>query len=123
VYPTEIAFPEPEEESVRHGICDSIEQHTTGQQGVVELERNREEALLARAEEPAMTRSNYHLMIDRGRKAGLSTRELYPALLTQPIEGNEQPGQMDCNGVVSTVTPEGHRGYRPSRSSGGPRPA
>jgi hypothetical protein len=96
---------------------------TTGQQGVLELKRNREDALLARAEESAMTRSNYHLMIDRGRKAGLSTRELYLALLTQPIESSEQPGQMDCNGVVSTVTPEGHRGYRPGRSSAAQRPA
>jgi hypothetical protein len=59
-----------------------------------------------------MTRSNYHLLVDRGRKAGLSTREICRALATQPVAGSEQPGAMDCNGMVSTVTPEGHRAYR-----------
>ncbi len=59
-----------------------------------------------------MMRSSYHLMVDRCRKAGLSTRELYRALATQPVEGSEHPGQADCNGVVCTVTPEGHRAYR-----------
>jgi hypothetical protein len=59
-----------------------------------------------------MTRTNYHLMVNRGRKAGLSTREICPALSTQPVDGSEQPGLMDCNGMVSTVTPEGHRAYR-----------
>ena len=62
-----------------------------------------------------MSRSDYNAMINRGRKAGLSTRELYPAMATRPVEGSGQvPGQTDCNGYVSSVTLQGHRVYRPA---------
>jgi hypothetical protein len=67
-----------------------------------------------------MSRSDYNTMINRGRKAGLSTRELYPAMATRPVEGSQQvPGQADCNGFVSSVTLRGHRVYQPA---GGRRP-
>jgi hypothetical protein len=59
-----------------------------------------------------MTRKHYHTMVDRGRKAGLSTREIYRALATQPAEGSDQPGQFDGNGMVGTVTPDGHQAFR-----------
>jgi hypothetical protein len=65
-------------------------------------------------ERPSMSRNTYTLMVNRGRKAGLSTREICRALATQPVDGDEQPGQIDGNGLVSTVTPEGHRAYRPA---------
>ena len=64
-------------------------------------------------------RSGYHAMIDRGRKAGLTTREIYSALTTRPVEGSEQvPGQLDGNGIVSSVNPQGHRVSRPAASNG-----
>jgi hypothetical protein len=59
--------------------------------------------------------SNYHAMLTRGRKAGLTTRELYSALATRPIEGGEPTaGRADCNGYVSTVNPQGQVEYRPA---------
>jgi hypothetical protein len=54
--------------------------------------------------------SDYHLMLSRGRKAGLTTRELYSALATQPaVPGEQAPGQADCNGFVAGVDAQGHR--------------
>ncbi len=65
------------------------------------------------------SQSRYHTLIDRGRKAGLTTRELYSALATRPPEGHDRaPGQPDGNGYVSGVSPNGHAVYRPT---GGPR--
>jgi hypothetical protein len=52
-------------------------------------------------------------MIDRGRKAGLGTGELYRALAAQPAEGNLAPGQTDGNGFVPHVGPHGQRVYQP----------
>ncbi len=66
-------------------------------------------------------RSNYSALINRGRKAGLTTRELYPAMATRPVEGVDQiPGQSDCNGYVSSVTLQGHRVYRPAGNGARP---
>lgn len=61
-----------------------------------------------------MTRnSDYHLMLSRGRKAGLSARELNQALATRPVEGGERsPGQNDANGYICSVDAGGHRIYR-----------
>jgi hypothetical protein len=57
--------------------------------------------------------SSYHLMLSRGRKAGLTARELNSALATQPVIGEEQArGQTDCNGFISVVDAHGHRTYR-----------
>lgn len=52
-------------------------------------------------------------MIDRGRKAGLGTGELYRALAAQPAEANLAPGQTDGNGFVPQVGPHGQRVYQP----------
>jgi hypothetical protein len=61
-----------------------------------------------------MNHTNYHLLLSRGRKAGLSARELNSALSVRPVVGNEQqPGQSDCNGYVSGIDSRGHRTYRP----------
>src|SRR5262245_43453753 len=60
--------------------------------------------------------SNYQTLINRGRKAGLNTRELYSAISVHPVEGREQlPGQADPNGFVSGVDAHGHRVSRPNR--------
>jgi hypothetical protein len=66
-------------------------------------------------------RSNYQTLLHRGRKAGLNTRELNSALASQPVLGEEQQGQPDCNGSVWTINEQGQRVYRlassePSRS-------
>jgi hypothetical protein len=60
-----------------------------------------------------MLRSNdYHQRLSRGRKAGLTSRELNSALATQPITSGQQiSGQADCNGFVSEVDSHGHRTY------------
>src|ERR1700722_15338993 len=73
------------------------------------LELRRKENLSEKA--PQMLRtSTYHLMLSRGRKAGLNTRELYSALATRPAVGGEQAhGQADCNGFVSGVDAQGHQ--------------
>jgi hypothetical protein len=61
--------------------------------------------------------SSYHTLINRGRKAGLTTRELYSALTTRPVEGSDRSlGQADSNGYVSSVNPQGHAEYRPATS-------
>jgi hypothetical protein len=58
-------------------------------------------------------------MINRGRKAGLSTRELYQAMATRPVEAGEPAsGQADGNGYIASVSPQGRRLYRPA---GAPR--
>jgi hypothetical protein len=66
-----------------------------------------------------MSHSNYLTLINRGRKAGLGTADLYTALSTRPSEGvDESPGQVDGNGFVSTFNQQGKRVFRPT---GGPR--
>jgi hypothetical protein len=66
-------------------------------------------------------RSNANLLVQRGRKAGLTTRELNLALSSRPVHGEDgQPGQPDCNGQVWDINEHGQRVYRegsqPSRS-------
>ncbi len=59
--------------------------------------------------------SNYHTLINRGRKAGLNTREIYSAMTAHPPEGRDRvPGQPDGNGYVASVSSEGQAVYRPS---------
>jgi hypothetical protein len=61
-----------------------------------------------------MSRSDYRTLIDRGRKAGLRTSELYQAMTSRPPEGAEQSlGQADSNGFVSAYDQGGHRVYQP----------
>jgi hypothetical protein len=60
-----------------------------------------------------MRHSDYHLLVSRGRKAGLTTRELNSALSSRPVLGSEQqPGQLDCNGYVTGIDANGHRTFR-----------
>jgi hypothetical protein len=65
-----------------------------------------------------MSRSDYRTLIDRGRKAGLRTSELYRALAAHPPEAADQrQGQADGNGFVTGYDQGGHRVYEPLGSS------
>ena len=62
-----------------------------------------------------MSRSDYRTLIDRGRKAGLRTAEMYNAMAARPPEGGDlAAGQADSNGFVSGYTQEGRRVFRPA---------
>ena len=62
--------------------------------------------------------TRYQILINRGRKAGLNTRELYSAMAGRPVEGSDDLlGQADCNGYVPSISPQGHRIYRPLGAS------
>jgi hypothetical protein len=55
-------------------------------------------------------RSTHQSLLSRGRKAGLTTRELNQALASRPALGeDQQPGQPDCNGSVWTINEQGQR--------------
>lgn len=61
-----------------------------------------------------MPHSDYRTLIDRGRKAGLATSELYRALGCRPPEdGDPDLGRTDGNGFVSCYNQHGQRVYRP----------
>jgi hypothetical protein len=61
-----------------------------------------------------MSRTDYRTLLDRGRKAGLRTSELYRALSTRPAEGGDYPaGQADGNGFIARYGEDGHRTYGP----------
>jgi hypothetical protein len=61
-----------------------------------------------------MSRSDIRTLLNHGRKAGLSTREMYSALVTQPAEAQANSNRLaDGNGFVSDYTLAGQRVYRP----------
>ena len=65
--------------------------------------------------------THYQVLINRGRKAGLTTTELYSAMAGRPVEGSDDAmGRADCNGFVPSIDQQGHRIYRPA--SGTKRP-
>jgi hypothetical protein len=64
--------------------------------------------------------TDYRTLINRGRKAGLTTRELYSAIASRVESGEQSPGQLDGNGFVSGYDQQGRRVYRPIGSR--PRP-
>lgn len=62
-----------------------------------------------------MSHSDYRSLLDKGRKAGLSTSELYQALSSaQPDQNCPANGQADINGFVSGTTKRGSFEYRPA---------
>jgi hypothetical protein len=70
----------------------------------------------------AMRGTDYRTLIDRGRKAGLGTAELYSAMTARRPEGSDQVhGGTDGNGFVVGYDQQGQRVFRPSngRSAGG----
>ena len=56
-----------------------------------------------------MPRTDYLRLIDRGRRAGLGTSELYAALGARRPEAGDQPGQADGNGFVVAYGTNGDR--------------
>ena len=61
-----------------------------------------------------MSRSDHRTLLNNGRKAGLSTREIYAALATRPPEAHDNSNRLgDGNGFVSEYKPGGNRFYRP----------
>jgi hypothetical protein len=61
-----------------------------------------------------MSRTDNRTLINRGRKAGLRTSELYRALSSRPAEANETAaGQTDGNGFVVRYNQDGQRSYGP----------
>ena len=57
---------------------------------------------------------DHRRLLDRGRKAGLNTRELYSAMSARPSEGNDlSPGQNDGNGYVSGYDQDGRLVFHP----------
>jgi hypothetical protein len=65
-----------------------------------------------------MARVDPRTLIDRGRKAGLGTSELYAALSARPPEVSDALAvQSDGNGYVSRYGLNGQRVYRPLDAS------
>jgi hypothetical protein len=56
-----------------------------------------------------MSRTDYQRLIDRGRKAGLGTSELYAAMGSRRPEASDHPGQSDGNGFVYGYGTTGER--------------
>lgn len=65
-----------------------------------------------------MSHSDRSTLLTRGRKAGLSTRELYAALAARPPEGHEgQDVASDENGYVAHLDEQGHCIFQPLHDS------
>lgn len=60
-----------------------------------------------------MRHTDYRTLLDRGRKAGLGTAELYSALCARRPETSDQTGASDGNGFVPSYNGHGQRIYRP----------
>ena len=64
-----------------------------------------------------MLRTDYRTLLDRGRKAGLCTADLYRALGgRRPETGDHLPGQADGNGFILAYA-DGRWVYRPADST------
>jgi hypothetical protein len=64
-----------------------------------------------------MSRTDYRTLVDRGRKAGLRTNELYSALNGGAREGVDRLlGVTDSNGFVSSFDRHGQLVYHPVNS-------
>jgi len=62
-----------------------------------------------------MSHTDYRTLINRGRKAGLRTSELYSALSARAPEASDTTnGQADCNGYAAGYA-NGRRVYQPVR--------
>jgi hypothetical protein len=61
-----------------------------------------------------MRRSSYQTLIDRGRKAGLRTTEMYAALSSEPMTAEDEAGQVDGNGLIAGYDDHGHPIFEPS---------
>jgi hypothetical protein len=66
-----------------------------------------------------MRHTDYRTLVDRGRKAGLGTGDLYRALAARRPEGSDHGlvGQADGNGFVSGYDQHGQRVFLPIGTS------
>ena len=61
-----------------------------------------------------MSHTDYRTLVDRGRKSGLRTTEMYPALASRPpAAGDPTTGQADSNGFVPSLAQQGHHVCKP----------
>jgi len=60
-----------------------------------------------------MKRSDYRTLIDRGRKAGLRTTEIYGALSGHRPSVQDLESGGDSNGFKATFDAAGHQVYQP----------
>jgi hypothetical protein len=61
-----------------------------------------------------MSHTDYRTLVDRGRKSGLRTTEMYPALASRPpAVGDPTTGQADGNGFVPALDQQGHQVFKP----------
>lgn len=61
-----------------------------------------------------MSRSDFRTLINRGRKAGLKTSELYSALSShRPAAQDVEGGGRDGNGFLAGIDATGHQAYMP----------
>jgi hypothetical protein len=61
-----------------------------------------------------MSHTDYRTLVDRGRKAGLRTTELYQALSTrQPHPGDIRLNENDGNGYVGKMSAQGRTLLQP----------
>jgi hypothetical protein len=52
-------------------------------------------------------------LVDRGRRSGLHTGELYRALASRLPRAGEVPGRVDANGFVPVLDPQSHPSFKP----------
>lgn len=63
-----------------------------------------------------MSHTDYHNLINRGRKAGLNTADLYRAMSSRPPDRqSSRQGQTDCNGYTGDISEGGRIEYHPSK--------
>ena len=64
-----------------------------------------------------MRRMDYRTLIDRGRKAGLKTADLYNALTARrPEMGDRFVGETDGNGFIPAFDQHGQNIFRPAQN-------
>ena len=62
-----------------------------------------------------MRHTDYRTLLDRGRKAGLKTADLYSALTARrPEAGDHYIGETDGNGIVPGFDQHGQSVFRPA---------
>jgi hypothetical protein len=64
---------------------------------------------------PVMRHTDYRTLVDRGRKAGLKTADIYNALTSRrPEAGDRFVGETDGNGIIPGFDQHGQSVFRPS---------
>jgi hypothetical protein len=65
-----------------------------------------------------MNHTDYRRLVDRGRKSGLKTSEMYSALASRPpAAGDPATGEADGNGFVPALDQQGHPVFKPQEDA------